>query len=330
MSALPPSPVGPSSSHAVPKTLSLVVPVFDELPGIDPFLAACETALAPLVTAGFGVEYVFVNDGSRDDTLGALLSRAAADPRIVVVDLSRNFGKEAALSAGLEVARGDAVIPIDVDLQDPPELIPTMVDHWQAGWDVVVARRSDRAADSWFKRCSAALFYRIHNRISEPPIPPDAGDFRLMDRAVVDVVRSLPESRRFMKGLFAWAGFRTTEVRFSRPPRMHGNSRFDGWRLWNLALEGLTSFSTVPLRVWTYVGLAVSLLAFGFAAFLVMRVWLHGIDVPGYASMMVAIMLLGGLQLLGIGILGEYLGRTYVESKRRPVYVIRRIHRQGT
>ena len=310
-----------------PVRLSLVVPVFNEQDSIAGFVNACDQALDPLVRAGTAIELVFVNDGSSDATLETLLAMAVQDARLVVVDLSRNFGKEAALSAGLEVAGGDAVVPIDVDLQDPPDLIPEMVRLWRDGWEVVLAARADRSSDSWAKRNGAGWFYRVHNSISEPRIPADVGDFRLMDRAVVDVIRKLPESRRFMKGLFAWAGFRTTSITFSRPSRAAGKSRFNSWRLWNLALEGLTSFSTVPLRVWSYLGLLVSGLAFVFAVFLVIRVLVHGIDVPGYASLMVATMLLGGLQLLGIGILGEYLGRTYIESKRRPVFVISRIYR---
>lgn len=312
-----------------PALLSIVIPVFNEEAAIRPFLEACALALGGARAGGLNVEYVFVNDGSEDQTLSALLAISARDPAIVVVDLSRNFGKEAALSAGLATAAGNAVVPIDVDLQDPPHLIPEMIERWREGWDVVIARRSDRSADSLMKRSSARLFYRIHNLISEPQIPADAGDFRLMDRTVVDALNCLPESRRFMKGLFAWAGFRTTEVRFARSPRQQGESHFNGWRLWNLALEGVTSFSTLPLRIWTYVGLIMSTLAFSFALFLIVRVVLHGIDVPGYASLMVAVMLLGGLQLLGIGILGEYLGRTYIESKRRPVYVVRQTYRKG-
>ena len=218
------------------------------------------------------------------------------------------------------------MIPIDVDLQDPPELIPRMIELWREGYEVVLARRADRSSDRALKRLSAHAFYRTHNAVSVPPIPEDVGDFRLMDRGVVEALKRLPENRRFMKGLFAWVGFRTTTIDYARPERSRGGSRFDTWKLWNLALEGLTSFSTAPLRVWTYLGASIALLAFLWAAFLVVRVLVRGIDVPGYASVFVAVAFLGGLQLLGIGVLGEYLGRTYLEAKRRPVYLVRRIH----
>jgi len=307
--------------------LSLVVPVFNEQDSIDAFIAECDHHLAGL--KGLSLEYVFVNDGSTDDTLERLLAQVDADPRVTVVDLSRNFGKEAALSAGINAAQGDAVVPMDVDLQDPPALIPVLIERWREGFEVVLARRSDRGQDAWLKRTSASAFYRIHNLISEPSIPPNVGDFRLMDRVVVDALRDLPESRRFMKGLFAWVGFRTVIVDYQRPARHAGQSKFSGWRLWNLALEGLTSFSTAPLRVWTYLGLTVSMLSIAFALFIVFKVLVNGIDVPGYASVIVALTLLGGLQMMGIGILGEYLGRTYLESKRRPVYLVRRIHRRN-
>jgi len=307
--------------------LSLVVPVFNEQDSIDVFIAECDHHLAGL--KDLSLEYVFVNDGSTDDTLERLLAQVDADPRVTVVDLSRNFGKEAALSAGINAAQGDAVVPMDVDLQDPPALIPVLIERWREGFEVVLARRSDRGQDAWLKRTSAGAFYRIHNLISEPSIPPNVGDFRLMDRVVVDALRDLPESRRFMKGLFAWVGFRTVIVDYQRPARHAGQSKFSGWRLWNLALEGLTSFSTAPLRVWTYLGLTVSMLSIAFALSIVFKVIVNGIDVPGYASVIVALTLLGGLQMMGIGILGEYLGRTYLESKRRPVYLVRRIHRRN-
>ena len=201
-----------------------------------------------------------------------------------------------------------------------------MLDKWREGYEVVVGRRIDRTSDSWAKRASANWFYRIHNKIADPIIPENVGDFRLMDRQVVDALNELPESRRFMKGLFAWVGFRTACIDYSRAERVAGTSKFNGWRLWNFALEGITSFSTDPLKIWTYVGIAVSLISFLFAAIIVLKVLLTGIDVPGYASLMVMVSFLGGLQLIGIGVLGEYLGRTYLESKRRPVYLVRRIY----
>jgi glycosyltransferase involved in cell wall biosynthesis len=304
--------------------LSLVVPVYNEAETVALFIDRVSTVFRAV--AGVRIEVVFVNDGSRDDTLSRVLVLQKADPRVRVIDLSRNFGKEAALSAGLVDARGDVIVPIDVDLQDPPELILEMITKWREGFDVVVGRRVNRDSDTAAKRMSATWFYRIHNAISDLQIPENVGDFRLMDRAVVDALREMPESRRFMKGLFAWAGFRTAYVEYARPPRSAGSGKFGGWKLWNFALEGITSFSTIPLRIWTYAGLLVAAGSVLYAAFIVLTVFVRGIDVPGYASLLVAVMLLGGIQLIGIGVLGEYLGRTYLESKRRPVFIIRRIY----
>lgn len=307
-----------------PLALSLVVPVYNEAETIALFVERVESVLSD--PAAVQVEYIFINDGSTDATLDILLLLQRRIPRIKVVDLSRNFGKEAALSAGLRCATGQVVVPIDVDLQDPPELILEMIDKWRDGYEVVLGRRIDRTSDSWAKRASANWFYRIHNKIADPAIPENVGDFRLMDRQVVDALNELPESRRFMKGLFAWVGFRTTRIDYSRPERIAGSSKFNGWRLWNFALEGITSFSTDPLKIWTYLGVAVSLGSFLFATLIVLKVVFFGVDTPGYASLMVAVTFLGGLQLIGIGVLGEYLGRTYLESKRRPVYLVRRIY----
>jgi glycosyltransferase involved in cell wall biosynthesis len=304
--------------------LSIVVPVFNEEDALGPFLDRVHAVFAR--QEAIRLELVFVNDGSTDGTLARLLERQAQDGRIRVADLSRNFGKEAALTAGIEAARGRVVVPMDVDLQDPPELILAMIDKWRQGYEVVLARRANREADAWTKRVFAALFYKLHNRIADPRIPENIGDFRLMDRAVVEALRRLPETRRFMKGLFAWAGFRTACLDYVRPGRVAGQSKFNGWRLWNFAIEGMTGFSTVPLRIWTYLGALVSLLSFSFAVFIVLKTLIRGVDAPGYASLMVAVTFFGGLQLIGIGMLGEYLGRTYLESKRRPVYLIRRIY----
>ncbi|KAA6187488.1 glycosyltransferase family 2 protein [Thiohalocapsa marina] len=304
-------------------SLSLVVPVFNESESIGLFLRAVRQVFDACPSIKY--ELVFVNDGSTDDTLDSLLVAQGEDLRIRIIELSRNFGKEAALSAGLEAATGDVIVPLDVDLQDPPELILDMIVLWRQGFDVVLAHRQDRRSDSWAKRMSAILFYRIHNRIADPQLPENVGDFRLMDRSVVEALKQLPESRRFMKGLFAWVGFRTTAVNYVRPERQAGSSKFNGWALWNFALEGMTSFSTEPLRIWTYLGIFVSFMAFIYGLFIIARVVVLGIDVPGYASLMVALSFLGGVQLIGIGIIGEYLGRTYIESKRRPVYIVRNI-----
>jgi polyisoprenyl-phosphate glycosyltransferase len=304
--------------------LSLVVPAYNESESVAAFLSRVSDVFdgVPAVK----LEIVFVNDGSTDATLEQLMLHQASDSRVRIVDLSRNFGKEAALTAGLEAARGQVIVPIDADLQDPPEVILEMIARWREGYEVVLARRVNRSADSWAKRASAAWFYRVHNRIADLNIPENVGDFRLMDRLVVDALKQLPESRRFMKGLFAWIGFRTAIVDYERQGRVAGDTKFNGWRLWNLALEGLTSFSTDPLRIWTYVGCVVSFVSFLFAIFIALRVIVRGIDVPGYASLMVAVTFLGGLQLIGIGVIGEYLGRTYLESKRRPVFLVRKIY----
>ena len=309
-----------------PVSLSLVIPVYNEFEAVQPFIDRAADVLDPLGEIKY--ELVFVNDGSTDGTLERLIDIQQSNPRIKIEDLSRNFGKEAALTAGLRLAIGQIVVPIDVDLQDPPELIIEMVEKWREGFEVVLARRANRDSDTWAKRASAHWFYRLHNKISTPKLPENVGDFRLMDRVVVDALNRLPESRRFMKGLFAWVGFRAAYVDYSRAERFAGTSKFNGWKLWNFALEGVTSFSTDPLRIWTYLGFVVSASSFLYASVIVLKVLIIGVEVPGYASLMVAVMFFGGLQLMGIGIIGEYLGRTYIESKQRPVYLIRKIYVQ--
>lgn len=304
--------------------LSLIVPVYNEAEAIPIFVSTVTQVLKarPDVEA----EFVFVNDGSQDGTLELVVGMRRHDSRITVVDLSRNFGKESAMTAGLKVAKGDIVIPIDVDLQDPPDLIPEMISRWEQGDEVVVAKRINRDEDTWFKRQTALLFYRLHNRISKTKIPENVGDFRLMDRRVVETLNSLPESCRFNRGLFAWAGYRTSEIEFERPVRSAGKSKFNTAKMMGYAIEAITSFSTAPLRIWTYLGACVSLASLCFAAYIVLRVFCFGVHVPGWASIIVAVTFLGGLNLIGIGILGEYLGRTYLESKQRPSFVIREIH----
>jgi glycosyltransferase involved in cell wall biosynthesis len=256
--------------------------------------------------------------------LKKLVALVGRDPHFRVVELSRNFGKEAALTAGIDAARGDAVIPIDADLQDPPELIPTLIGEWQQGVEVVLARRTDRSADSFLKRQTAEMFYRIHNLLSPIKIPDNVGDFRLMNRASVEALKQLPERQRFMKGLFAWVGFKTAIVDYTRNPRVAGSTKFSGWKLWNFALEGVTSFSAAPLKVWSYVGGVGALLTFFYAAFIIVRTLIYGVDIPGYASLLVAILFFGSLQLISVGMLGEYLGRIYMETKQRPLYLIRK------
>lgn len=304
--------------------LSLVIPIFNEEDSVIPFIERvnCVFHNQPSIN----LEFIFVDDGSTDFTLNKLLECQKKDSRIKVIELSRNFGKEAALTSGIQAAKGQVIVPIDVDLQDPPELIVEMIAKWREGYEVVLGHRKNRDHDSWMKRTSANWFYQLHNKMSKPKLPENVGDFRLIDRSVAEALKTLPESQRFMKGLFAWVGFRTAYVEYARPERVAGLTKFNGWRLWNFALEGITSCSTAPLRIWTYIGALVSLISFLFASFIVIKVLMDGIDMPGYASLMVAVTFLGGLNLIGIGVLGEYLGRTYIESKRRPTFVVRRIY----
>lgn len=307
-----------------PILLSLIVPLYNEAAALSCFFPRVEAVLANLTDPlRQDYEIICVDDGSTDGTLPWLMQAREANSRIRILSLARNFGKEAALSAGLDHARGAAIIPIDADLQDPPELIPQLVQQWFAGFDVVYAVRKGRAGDSLLKRWSARAFYRSHNALAERPIPPDAGDFRLMDRKVVDALCALPERTRFMKGLFAWVGFRQTAVGYDRPARAAGRSKWSGWKLWNLSIEAITSSSTLPLRVWSYLGVVIFLSALGYGGFLVIRTLVDGVDVPGYASLMVSILFFGGLNLLTLGILGEYLGRVLTEVKQRPLYLVR-------
>lgn len=306
------------------RLVSIVMPAFNEAEAIQHTLAALAPILAGLA---FRAEVVIVNDGSTDATIEKARTFRTNDFDIVVVDLSRNFGKEAALSAGLSAAKGDAVIPIDADLQDPPDLIPEMLRQWEQGAEVVLARRADRSSDGFLKRITAAYFYRLMNRVADVSIPENVGDFRLMDRSVVDVICALPENRRFMKGLFAWAGFRTVILDYQRPARVAGETKFNGLRLLNLAVEGITSFSTAPLRIATIIGAAVALVAFGYGGFIIFHTLLYGRDLPGYASLMSVVLFMSGIQLMALGLIGEYVGRTYIESKRRPPYLIRKIWR---
>lgn len=306
--------------------LSLIVPVKDEQDAILPFVARVTAVLDGLRDTDGSApqwEVLFVDDGSHDATLAAILGAHAADPRIRALSLSRNFGKEAALSAGLDYARGAAVVPIDVDLQDPPEVIGEMLAKWRAGHEVVYGVRRNRLTDSLPKRLTADLYYRAHNWLSMDKIPEHAGDFRLLDRKVVEVIKRMPERNRFMKGLFAWSGFRQTAVEYDRASRKVGETKFRYWKLWTLAIDGITSASTVPLRVWSYLGGVIAIAALFYAVVVVVRTLVYGADVAGYPSMMVAILFFGGLQLLSLGVLGEYVGRILVETKHRPIYIVR-------
>ena len=306
----------------VAPTLSVVVPVKNEEDGILPFIERVGSILDNVAADG-GWEILFVDDGSTDATLAAIVAANLSDARVRGLSLSRNFGKEAALSAGLDHARGAAVIPMDVDMQDPPEVLPEMVAKWRAGHEMVFGIRRSRAEDSFAKRVTAGLFYRAHNMVSADKIPENAGDFRLMDRKIVDVIRAMPERNRFMKGLFAWAGSRQASVSYTRSERTSGDSKFRYWKLWTLALDGITSASTVPLRIWSYIGAIVALFAMGYAGLIAVQTIIFGNSVPGYASIMTSVLFLGGVQLISLGVLGEYVGRILTETKQRPLYVVR-------
>jgi glycosyltransferase involved in cell wall biosynthesis len=306
------------------KKLTLVAPFYNEEAGVARFFERINTALAP-IRDRYDLEVVCVNDGSRDRTLEALKLARLSNAYIRIVDFSRNFGKEAAITAGLDFATGDAVVPIDSDLQHPPEVVLDMIEKWEAGYEVVLARRVDRDSDRAIQKITARAFYEVSRHISHIEIPADVGDFRLMDRKVVEAVKSLRENCRFMKGILAWVGFRTPVIDYRVEPRKHGESSFNTWKLWNFALEGITSFSTLPLRIWTYIGGLVSLLAFLYALVLVIKTLIFGADTPGYASLMVVVLLATGVQLIGIGVLGEYVGRVFSEVKGRPTYIVREI-----
>lgn len=300
-------------------TISIIAPCYNEEETIEPFLRRIEEILTQINEP---YEIVFINDGSRDNTLNVLLNAKQNFKNIRIINFSRNFGKEAALTAGLDKARGETAIPIDVDLQDPPELIKELVARWREGYDVVLAKRADRTSDSFAKRVSADLFYKLNGKISNVDIPNNVGDFRLMSKRVIEALKQLPENQRFMKGLFAWVGFKTVAIEYVREKREAGQSSFNGWKLWNFALDGITSFSTLPLRIWLYIGALVSFLSFLYGSFIILKTLIFGVDLPGYASLAVIMLFLGGIQLIGIGILGEYIGRIYSESKRRPSYII--------
>lgn len=303
----------------VTQKLSLLVPMYNESEVIPVFF---DTVLKHLESLDMELEFVCVNDGSKDTTLELIKGFAAKDPRIKVISFSRNFGKEPAMTAALDFATGDAIIPIDADLQDPPELIVDMVAQWRAGFDVVYARRSSRGNDSVLKRNTAKWFYSLFNKMSETDIPANVGDYRLMDKKVVDVIRKLPEKDRFMKGIFCWPGFKNTTLEFERPERAEGETKFNMWKLWNFAISGIASFSTMPIRLGIYLGLLISAASFIYSLFIITKTLFMGIDVPGYASIMVVVLFLGGIQLFFLGLLGEYIGRIYKEVKNRPLYVV--------
>jgi glycosyltransferase involved in cell wall biosynthesis len=300
--------------------LSVVCPMFNEESALPHFVSRIAEVLEPLLD---DFEIVCVNDGSSDGTLAALRDWAARDARVKVVDLSRNFGKEAALSAGLDFARGQAVVPIDVDLQDPPELIGEMLDLWRVGNDVVLAARHDRASDPRLKRATAGWFYTLMARISDIDIPANVGDFRLMDRQVVEALKRLPERARFMKGIFAWLGFRTATISFARPMRSAGEAKQRYGRLARLAIDGVVSFTTFPLRIWTLLGVLLSTASAIYMLVIIVRTLVFGNNAPGYASIMTVLLFFNGMIMINLGVLGEYIARIFVEVKNRPIYLVR-------
>ena len=298
--------------------ISLIVPVFNEEDAIPIFYSSVKKELSNYI-----VEIIFINDGSKDKTEQIINNLSESDEFVKSISFTRNFGKEPALFAGLEAASGDAIIPIDVDLQDPIKVIPELIDRWVDGADVVLAKRIDRSTDGHLKRKTAEWFYRLHNMISSPKIEENVGDFRLMSRETVEHIKLLPERNLFMKGILSWVGGRVDVVEYSRAERVAGISKFNGWKLWNLALEGITSFSTFPLRIWTYIGIFVAACSFFYGSYMLIDTILFGNPVKGYTSIMVSMLFLGGVQLIGIGVLGEYIGRIYIETKQRPKYVLK-------
>lgn len=309
--------VTPLGAPAV--VLSIVAPAYNEERNIAAFLQALIPVLEKI---GEPFEVLFVNDGSRDNTLGLLAAASATDARIKVVSLARNFGKDVALSAGLAHATGAAVIPIDCDLQHPPELIVEMVARWRGGADMVLGVREKRDEEGFFRRSASRLYYRMMKMMTSVEIPPNAGDFRLIDRKIVDVINKMPERCRFMKGIFAWPGFKTETVTFQANLRAAGNTRWSFFKLWSFALDGLFSFSTAPLKVWTYIGLACAAGAFIYLIEILVQKLVFGIDAPGYASLLIVILFFNGLAMLSNGIQGEYLARIFDEVKGRPLYVV--------
>jgi glycosyltransferase involved in cell wall biosynthesis len=307
-------------SYSLKVAISVVVPVYNEEGSIDEFHHRLSSVMS---TVHYRWEVVYVNDGSRDGTLAALDTLRAQDPHVSILNLSRNFGKEIAMTAGLDHARGDdAVIVIDADLQDPPELIPELVAGWRRGFDIVYAQRGKREGESRLKKTTAALFYRLMNVVANGEMPSNTGDFRLMSRRVVNAVVRLREQHRFMKGIFAWVGFRSLAVPYDRAPRAAGVTKWNYWKLWNLAIEGITSFTVLPLKAATYVGLLVAVVALTYGTYFFGRTLLYGNPVAGYPSLLVIILFLGGIQLMTLGVIGEYLGRIFNETKQRPLYLV--------
>ena len=311
------------SQNNLRPVISIVCPVFNEAQCIREFAGKLLQTLETL--EGFLFEVIFIDDGSTDDSMGLLVGLAKEDERIKVIELSRNFGKEAALTAGFDFATGDAIISMDSDMQHPPNVIPKILQKWQEGGDIVIASRTNKKIDSQLHSAIRNLFYKIHNRLSTVQLSKNSGDFRLLNRDATEALKLLPERQRFMKGLFSWIGFKTDFVEYEVQDRLAGTTKFTRIRLWNLALEGITSFSTVPLKIWSYLGLVGASLSIIYASYIIFRTVTSGIEVPGYASLFTVILFFGSIQLIGIGVLGEYIGRIYLETKQRPIYLTRRV-----
>jgi len=325
--AMPPPTPPPLRSRPADPLISVVVPVYNEEESIDAFL---EAILPVLGTTGLRHEIIFVNDGSSDATLPILIDRAMHQPNLKTINLSRNFGKEAAMTAGLDHATGDAVVLIDVDLQDPPELLARFIDAWRQGFDVVYGLRESREAEGKLKAMTAGLFYSAFNAIAATAIPSNVGDFRLIDRRVVEALAQLPERGRFMKGLFAWVGFPSLAIAYVRPARLLGTTKWNYWRLWNFAIDGIVSFSSAPLRIWTYCGLLIAVGALAYAAFILIDALVFGIGVPGYASLIIVLLFSTAANLVSLGMIGEYVSRLFVEAKRRPIYLLEGVYQQAS
>jgi len=300
--------------------LSIIVSMFNEEESLDVFFEAVERELARLKK--YSYEIICIDDGSTDATFELLKEKAARDERVKVIKFSRNFGKEYGMMAGLKYCQGRAAIPIDVDLQDPPALIAEFVKKWEEGYDMVYGIRNDRKSDTFLKRWTAKLFYKTYNLMTKSPIPYNAGDYRLIDRKVINAILSLRERNVFMKGVFGWTGFKSCGIKYTRQKRQAGESKWNYWKLWNFALDGITASTTFPLRVWTYFGSLLSFTGMLYALYIIIRTIVRGTDVPGYASLLVFILLLGGIQMIILGIIGEYIGRIFIEVKGRPLYIV--------
>lgn len=300
--------------------ISIIVSVYNEEDSLDIFFKTIRQTMEQ--KKDYHYEIICVDDGSTDDTFSLLQKYAQEDFRIKVIKFSRNFGKEYGLMAGLKYCSGRAAVPIDVDLQDPPELILQFIEKWEDGYDMVYGIRNDRASDTWLKRWTAKLFYKTYNLMTRSPIPYNAGDYRLIDRKIIDTILELPERNIFMKGIFGWTGFKSCGIKYVRQKRVAGVSKWNYWKLWNFALDGITASTTLPLRIWTYLGSMLSFLGLLYALYIIIRTITYGADVPGYASLLVFILLVGGVQMIILGILGEYIGRIFIEVKHRPLYIV--------